>query len=58
MQVTFFNELANRRGVVVDKVTDEQAQAIAAKVSDPKQPYFYLKDVRVEKDSALQKVAA
>lgn len=51
MQVTFWNPLAGRRGVVLDGLTEEEAQAVAAKVSDPADPFHYLPEVRIEPET-------
>lgn len=50
-KVTFFNELAGRRGLLLDDLTDEEAQAVEAKFGDRDQPMFFLPEVRIEQDT-------
>ncbi len=46
--VTFFSALANRRGTLIDNVTEEQADAIVARFSDKSNKFEYLPEVRKE----------
>lgn len=46
--VTFFNQLAGRRGMLIDNVTEDEADAVIARCTDKKSPQFYLEDVRKE----------
>lgn len=53
LKVTFFNALSGRRGLVCDDLTADEAAAVKAKLSNPKQPFFYLSEVRVERDAPV-----
>ena len=46
--VTFFNETAGRRGVLVDNVDKQTAEAVKARFSDKRDRFTYLPQVRVE----------
>jgi hypothetical protein len=46
--VTFYNELAGRRGMLIDNVTEAIADAVVARCSDKTAPQFYLQAVRKE----------
>lgn len=50
--VTFFNVLANRRGMLIDNVSEVEADAVISRTSDKKSPQFYLQDVRKESVTA------
>ena len=46
--VTFWNELAGRRGILIDDVTEEQADAVVQRFSDKSNKSEYLPEVRKE----------
>ena len=46
--VTFWNELAGRRGFVIKDVTEDQADAVVARFSDPLNKFEFLPEVRKE----------
>lgn len=46
--VTFYNQLASRRGTVIDKVTEAEADAIVARLSNKADTAYYLPEVRKE----------
>lgn len=50
MKVTFWNPLANRRGLLLDDVTQEQAEAIVARFGDKSDPNTYLPELAIEPD--------
>lgn len=47
-KVTFYNVLAGRRGVLIEDVTEEQADAVVARFSDESNKFEYLPEVRKE----------
>ena len=47
--VTFFNPLAGRRGILIDDVSESEADAVIAKFSDKKDKFHFLPEVRKEK---------
>lgn len=49
--VTFWNEMAGRRGVVLDDLSADEAEAVRAKFSDKRDRFTYLPEVRVEADA-------
>jgi hypothetical protein len=55
--VTFDNPLSGERGVLIDDVTEAQADDIVARFSDKSSPFLYLPGVRKE-PSAESKVPA
>lgn len=46
--VTFYNALAGRRGMLIDNVTEAEADAVVARCSDKTAPEYYLQEVRKE----------
>jgi hypothetical protein len=48
-QVTYFNQQLGERCVLIDRLDMLKAIDVMAKVSDRKQPFFYMPEVRVEK---------
>jgi hypothetical protein len=46
--VTFYNALVGRRGMLIDNVTEAEADAVIARWSDKTAPRFYLPEVRKE----------
>lgn len=46
--VTFFNPLSGRRGLLLDNVTEDQADSIVARFSDKSNKFEYLPEVRKE----------
>lgn len=47
-KVTFYNVLAGRRGILIDGVTEEQADAVVLRFSDKSNKFEYLPEVRKE----------
>jgi hypothetical protein len=50
-KVTFFNELAGRRGLLVDDLDAHTAESVCARFSDKRDRNTYLPQVQVEADS-------
>lgn len=47
--VTFYNPMKGERGIVIDNVTEEEADAVVARFSDKSFPEWYLTEVRKER---------
>lgn len=47
--VTFFNPLKGARGILIDNVSEEEADAVVARFSDKKTPELYLPEVCKER---------
>jgi hypothetical protein len=58
MQVTFWNQLAGRRGVLLDNLTQEEAKVVAAKFSNPADKFSYLPDVQIETETEQERAEA
>jgi hypothetical protein len=52
MQVTYLNFMDNKRHVLVDQVTQEEAEAIVEKWGNKKDPNFYMPEIKIEEDEA------
>ena len=49
-KVTFYNALAGRRGLLIEGVTEEQADAVVERFSDKCNQFEYLPEVLKEKE--------
>jgi hypothetical protein len=49
--VTFFNQLTKRRALLIDGVSEIQAEQILERFGDPSQPYLFLHSLRAEQES-------